>query len=354
MNCSTKLVLTDTLYSPVMEPMATVLSGYLTFALKMILNPVLGATGLCSNIINAAVFFKMGLSDGVSQNFFILSISDGILACVSTVQNVSYVLMKIVRTTIGSESLDISLQQVNQASYFAPLFPMCLSVITTVMIAVVRCCSVAMPLKVKHLITARRQLSSILVFQGIACGILVFSLSPMQMFLVPNPQTNSSTVWYGGLHWPVYIAVYNTVLFGGWIVLSVCVIILSVSLKRASKFRDGSTAVSSISGKHNTLDPAISTKETKPKERKRDLRIVRTVVFVCVVYIACTVPSCVFLILRNFVEGMTLFGKYVNAYRFSLALSETSTMLNVSLNIFIYFFTNTRFRVTFFILFGKE
>ena len=62
--------------------------------LRMVLTAVLALTGMCVNTNNMVVFYKMGLSDGVTQNFFILSFSDGFFATVClTYYGVSYVVL---------------------------------------------------------------------------------------------------------------------------------------------------------------------------------------------------------------------------------------------------------------------
>ncbi|GFN78956.1 hypothetical protein PoB_000546200 [Plakobranchus ocellatus] len=65
---------------------------YIVIAFQMIINPVLGITGTCTNLLNSAAFYKIGFSDGITQNFFILSISDGVLSVMALVNFLSGVL----------------------------------------------------------------------------------------------------------------------------------------------------------------------------------------------------------------------------------------------------------------------
>ena len=188
MSLSNESFITTKPSSSHMEPAGAVFFSHMAVVFKLVLSTIFAVTGMCSNVINAAVFFKMGLSDGVSQNFFVLSLSDWLYASVSSLNSITYVLIFIVREYVGYGKLETEIQKIHWVSYYIPLFPVSVSAITTAAIAVVRCCSVAMPLKVKYVITARRQLTSILILSGSAVGALLFSLSSVRMAVVPNPQ----------------------------------------------------------------------------------------------------------------------------------------------------------------------
>ncbi|KAK3755886.1 hypothetical protein RRG08_056154 [Elysia crispata] len=120
---------------------------YFGLIFKLVLNPILGILGISANGINLAVFYKMGLSDGVTQNFFILSISDCLVAATALVNSASYILQTTVFS--GSGVAELHANVVYWTSVVAVIFPQKVSLVTTVVIAVVRCCCVAMPLQVK-------------------------------------------------------------------------------------------------------------------------------------------------------------------------------------------------------------
>ena len=71
------------------------------------------------------------------------------------------------------------LQRVCEVDYN---FPLGVSIITTTVIAVVRCCYVTMPLTVQKSITARRQLAAILVSSALYMGII--------LWVIPRAQAN--------------------------------------------------------------------------------------------------------------------------------------------------------------------
>ncbi|KAK3763820.1 hypothetical protein RRG08_050184 [Elysia crispata] len=169
----------------------TVLAS-LSVLIKLILTPVIGTIGLCANFINIVVFYNMGLTDGVTQNFFILSISDGCLAALSLVSSVAYILYTKVFVGLGAP--DYQAQIVYCVALLIGTFPQSVSMVTTAVIAVVRCLCVAIPLRVKFLMTARRQLAVILLFSSCSASVVLYSFIPSRAILVYNPLTNSSFI----------------------------------------------------------------------------------------------------------------------------------------------------------------
>ena len=251
----------------------------------------------------------------------------------------AYILQTTIRAYVGYKNpLELAAQIIYQGTFYSFPFAQNISLITTVVIAVVRCCSVAMPLKVKHILTARRQLDTILFLSGIVTSISVYVLAPLHVVYAPHPARNFTLVFFEGTRWSVY-SVFNMVSsFGGFIICIACVVILSASLKKASKFRECSST--GISDSANT--GKSSSKYSK--ELQRNARIVRTVILVTVIFIVCNVPYIIFYLLRVFLIGCNVTGKYRNANFFALVLFEMFLLLSACLNIFIYYFCNSRYR----------
>ena len=319
---------------------------YLSVVFEMALNPVLGVVGICINVINMVVFYRMGLSDGVTQNFFILSLSDGLFAMTAVANSMGYLFRVAVRALVGyNNPLELAAQIIYQGTFYSSPFAQNVSLITTVVIAVVRCCSVAIPLQVKQILPAKRQLAAILFLSGIATSISVYVLAPMHIVYAPHPVRNYTMIFFNGQRWSAYTVFTNVSSFGGFIICIACVAILSVSLKKASKFRESSSTGTSDSA--NTG----KTSSKHSKERQRNTRIVRTVVLVSVIFIVCNVPNILFYLLRMFLNGFSLRGRYSNAMKFTLMVVEIFWLLSVCLNTVIYYFCNSRYRTIFRALF---
>ncbi|GFR77022.1 chemosensory receptor A [Elysia marginata] len=293
---------------------------------KFIVNPTLGAAGICSNVLNVLVFITIGLSDGVTQNFFILSISDGLFCAIAFINSLAYILQQTIFTAAGSAELLV--QRVYWASLFAVTFPQNVSIVTTVVIAVVRCCCVAMPFRVKYLLTANRQLVAILVSSGAAIAVLLFVFTPMRTIYLRHPRTNRLYAVLVGYRWATYTVFAGVTFYSSFIIVIVCVIILSISLNRSSKFRETSAV--------NKVVPEA--------DKGRDMRVVKTVVFVSVMFICCFLPHLIFSLLKVFIAEFSPQGKYKNENQPFLMLSETCLVINANMNIFIYLFCNARYR----------
>ncbi|RUS87230.1 hypothetical protein EGW08_004982 [Elysia chlorotica] len=253
---------------------------------KLILNPTLGVAGVCSNVINMAVFFKMGLRDGVAQNFFILSISDGIFSAAALANSVAYILVQVVRGEAGG--IELEMQRFYWASFFAVPFPQNVSLITTVVISVVRCCCVAMPLRVKFLLTAPRQLAAILIPSAAAILFLLYVFAPMRTVYLKNPQTNKQSVVIVGYRWAMYTLYSGITFYTSFISVIVCVVILSVNINRSSNFRRSASGPSSSN-----------------QNGRKETRVVKTVVLVAVVFIVCYTPHLLYSIVKAFLAEFT-------------------------------------------------
>ncbi|GFN95588.1 chemosensory receptor a [Plakobranchus ocellatus] len=299
------------------DPITDAILSYLSLVFRSILCTVLGVMGVWTNVINMAVFHKMGLSEGVTQNFFILSVSDFFISLMTLTNNIIYLLMIYLFNGEGGSS-EKDTQILYSATTIAVTFPQNVSLITTVVIAVVRCCCVAMPLRVKFLVTASRQLAVILLFSASAAVVLLYAFTPIQVTFVDNPLTNSSLVVLVNLKWFTYTLFTNICFYSGFFIVIVCVIILAVSLYRSSNFRQKSTSGGS------------SSDDSQIKERRRETRVVITVVFVSVVFIVCYLPTLVFSVLGEVVKEYSAFGIYRNSNSFTIMVMAVALLVNVN------------------------
>ncbi|KAK3763821.1 hypothetical protein RRG08_050185 [Elysia crispata] len=315
--------------------------AYLMVLFRLVLNPAVGILGLCANVINVVVFYKMGLTDGVTQNFFILSISDGCLASATIIASVSYILYTQVYVGVGGP--EYTAQVVYCASILIGAFPHSVSMATTVVIAVIRCLCVAIPLHVKFLMTARRQLAVILAFSSCSAGLLIYAFSPSRAVLVNNPLTNTPFILIVDLKWFEYTVYSNATSYIGFIIVIICVIVLTVSLNRSSSFRGKSAS---------RVSTSVSTGE-QTKDGRKEARVIKTVVFVSIVFIVCYLPAMTVTMIGTLVKEFSTVGIYRNANLLNLMIMDLFTAINASVNIFIYYFFNTRFRTTFNTVFGK-
>ena len=350
MDPTNKSLSEESLRTPYREAISAEIFWYLDLILNMTVNSILGLAGTVLNVINVTVFYKMGLSDGVTRNFFILAFSDGLFASLTFVNKVLLILLTVIRIYIGYGGVEQIISIVFHASFYSFPYIQSYSLITTVVIAVVRCCCVAMPLKVKHILTARHQMAAILILLVLVTCILVYVHAPLSIVHIPNPKTNTTFGVFLGARWSTYAVFNNIFSFGSFIICIACVIILSTSLRKASRFRDSSTVGTSTSANHGKT----SAPDAASKERQRNARVVRTVLLVCIIFIVSNVPSILFYVLLATVEGFGPVGKYENTTAFTIMIGEMFMLVSVSLNTIIYILYNSRYRIIFLSMFRGE
>ena len=256
------------------------------------------------------------------------------MATINLLSGMSYISLRIIRAYLGFGNFEVKAQILYWSTSVAFVFPQYVFLITTVVIALVRCCCVVIPLQVKYLITTRRQLALIIGLSGISTTTLIYIFAGTYTAYVHNPVTNSSIVHSKGVKWSVFTGVNNAAFCGSYIIVNICVVILPVSLSKASKFRSSSsTGASTPRDNEGPVDG-------KSKERQRDTRVIRTMVIVSVVFIVCNIPLMVYYVLRMLFEDLSPSGKYKNANQFCLMVCESFTLLNLILNMVIYVLYN--------------
>ena len=314
---------------------------YTGLVFKMFLNPVLAVGGVSSNLISMAVFFRMGLKEGTTQSFVILSVSDGLaaLACISNC--ICYTLKHtIYRRTTGDANRGIYI------AYYVtvisiPFFLNFSTLITTV-ISVVRCCCVVMPLRVKQFLTTGRQLTTIVLLSCIILSVQVYAISPGRFVSLYDPQKNSSRVLIIGVNAVLLDAFRNTFCYLTFFIVILCVIILTVALRHAAKFHS------------RAANKGSATDDSKRQSNSREIQVVKTVILIAFVFIISNIPTALVAVLRLNLEGFSNNGRYRNFYECYLTITETFCMLNINANIFVYFFFNRLYRNSFCTIFNLQ
>ena len=297
---------------------------------KMIINPVLTLGGIIINLINIAVFCKMGLKHGTILNFFILSLSDGLLALCILVSGFSYIL-------ISTENDNRIIQTAYWVSLSGTGFAMNVSIVITVAVSIVRCCSVAIPLRVKQILTTRRQMTAIFIVVSAICSTQIYALSSARFVSFHDPRKNASRVLMLGTDFALLDSLRNSFLYTSFSIVIVCVIILSVALKKSTRFQISASSLAS----------ELKPKDTHPRQSSREAQVVKTVVLVAAIFIASNIPMVTMTMLRMTVKDFSTRGRFRNLYRLAIILSETGLLVNVDANSLVYYAYNTQYRKTF-------
>ncbi|GFS02266.1 chemosensory receptor C [Elysia marginata] len=306
-----------------------------SIVLRVYVTPVISAFGLVTNIINILVFSRLNLKQGATATFLVLSISDGSL-CLLGIISAVFSMLKY----LGPSHLKRTVNVLNVTVLAACTVPKYASDFSTVVIAVVRCCSVAMPLRVRAVLTVRRQLMLILLLVLTAVAILCYSCTIYKYILVRDPQTNWTHLILTltpGFTKKVQISdQYRGVIFySSFIAVNICLIILIYALKQSSQFRIKATGTNTSEGL------------TEDKTTRKERQVVRTVVMVSLVFTVCNLPSIALTILRATVPGFRTVGYLFRSFDMLFMFVEATGMTSAAINIVVYLYSNSNYRKVF-------
>ncbi|GFN98578.1 growth hormone secretagogue receptor type 1 [Plakobranchus ocellatus] len=209
----------------------------------------------------------------------------------------------------------------------------------TAIISVERCLCIVYPMKIKSIFTVRRVLLLLMIILCLQlCGVFP-TYATMQLGYAKSPDTNKTTLV---LTWTEYsLHVESTTLFATFTVPSlvcftivvICTTFLVIKLNQTAKWRKTTANTGS------KQDGNISSKE---------LRVARTVVFICTIYIFCFAPNIftitVMAMLPNFHQTDPYLGN-LTAVCFMIAYPLQS--VSSAVNIFVYLRMSTKYRETF-------
>ncbi|GFS22233.1 chemosensory receptor C [Elysia marginata] len=355
--------------------------------------------GVVANILNIIVFTKIGVKDNVTVSFLALTVSDLThLVLMSPHIVVSTMEHFLVKFGVSIKWLFDPLILRNPFYWYAFVFYET-SILITVYISVVRCACVAMPLKVKTTFTVRRAIIAFITF------FLCVALLRVPMFMSRrivrefDQVSNASRVVYkeiddGGLADMVNDIVSRNILtWASFIVVIACVVVMVTKLRASARFRSSASAskpdtrqissagsddlnstrnanhdlshpqnVNTIRNAELHAVPPVKTKELAvenanlPNKRKdqvlssRESQVVRSVVLVAAVFITCQFPFMAYSLVRRFESQFDAtisergIPKFIYLFAFCANLSKLFSIMNASVNIFVYYNFNSRYR----------
>ncbi|KAK0050781.1 FMRFamide receptor [Biomphalaria pfeifferi] len=302
-----------------------------------ILTSIICFLGIPLNVLNIVVFLKQGMKSTVNISLLALSITDLInILLIGWVCISSY--------TFWSNSQDIAILP-REISYLTGGFPHgCMSRIAawiTVYMTAERCLCIALPFKIKTLITPRLTVIVLII-------IYIFSIVP----LVPeylffkldwkySSQLNKLIIGLvpnlDQLHLEgVSFLSYSVMTVTSFLTVICLTLILILQLRKMSLWR--STA-------QGSLKPSKSLTQ-------RDQMAIRTVLVVACVLIITFTPSFIFCGVCFIVPGFALTGPLSNSYIIFISFAFLFDATNASINTVLYCTMNRSYRETFKTLFG--
>ncbi|XP_059164112.1 uncharacterized protein LOC131947045 [Physella acuta] len=291
--------------------------------------------GTGTNTVNIVIFLKQGLQDSVNISLFSLAISD-ILSLISF----GILALWVSPIYVYSELDVIS----GEFEYIVGgMFHSTMTRITgwiTAFITLERCLCVAIPLKVKSILTIKR-----VAICMVSVFLIVF-ISYMPLFYTNQivwkffPLFNRTML--GITFTPdralidFFVFLFHTVIstFGSFIAVLICTITLVIELKQKTKWRKQATMTSSV----------------KPGEAKsissKEIKVIRMIVLLSTAFIISSTPTMAFTIWSIADQSFTAVGYNRNIFNVSFSFIFLIEALNSSISMLVYYTMSTKFKVT--------
>ncbi|XP_005096771.1 uncharacterized protein LOC101854789 [Aplysia californica] len=309
--------------------------------LKVVVQFVLGVFCIVANIVNMIVFIKIGLDDSITVAFFALSISDLMFVGIYLVVSILSMLYNVVKLRQYVHFPSIAFQLVWYSDAFFDA-----SMLITVFLSVQKCACVAIPLLFKNVFTRSRSAVVVVVIYVGTFTWYMPLLSQQGMGERFDPRKNTTTLMYKAPpHFPLMLQLYNSVsrsvLPGVSLsLIIISVIVLTIKLKQASRFRQASA---SHNNKDNNKNSDSSSTKQNPSSSK-ELQVIKAVTYISAIFVVCYIPNIIVSCCQIVFPELSDKGRYRNIRTLVDEIHSVMTTVNSSVNIFIYFTFNTRYR----------
>ncbi|KAK3720263.1 hypothetical protein RRG08_007884 [Elysia crispata] len=312
---------------------------FLTIKILAPLWPAIILFGVISNITNIVVFLKAGAKDNVTVLLLCLAMSDLVFLILITPSTCSYVIQALV----SSYSWPFDYFILHYLLYWPAFTAYDLSAFISVSLGVMRCACVAMPLKFKLVFTKARTIKWVMFLVILAVCLRIPVLSINRISWRTDSQTNVSSPYLKAVN-NRYMSHINDIINRGiviyilYITMVSCVIILTFKLYQASKIRRSYTT------EQLKVSDKSRNKPVAEGLHSKDMQVVKSVVLVCIIFILSQLTflltSTTRLIRPDFDNGQEL------VYLFGILsqINRTCSYLNASLNIFVYYSYNSKYR----------
>ena len=308
--------------------------------------PVIISFGLISNTINIIVFLRSGVRDNVTILLLCLSVSDFSFLLLMTPWLATVLIWFFVPNWNWKFDFTITALLI-----YWPAFTMYdFSAYLSVFLGITRCACVALPLHFKSMFTKSRTVICVVVLFISTVLLRIPMLTIHSIGIKLNPLTNQSYAYLVKHGSPTKVLV-NDVLnrtslpWIAFIIMVACVVILSVKLVEASKVRQLPTSASPETTEKP--DDRVQQSRSKHKMSARETHVVQSVVLVCVIFILSQLPFLLYSTARLIHPEFDVGKQFEHLFGISNQISLTCSFLNASVNIFIYFNYNSKYRSTF-------
>ncbi|CAL1531684.1 unnamed protein product, partial [Lymnaea stagnalis] len=302
---------------------------YLRYIFLYTCNPIVILFGLGSNIVNIIVFTKMGLKDGVTVSLFSLTISDFAFLLISAIITSTNIVINFPQVAPQT----INLPDVAYASFWYSMVFYDTSMLIRVYTAVARACCVAIPLTFRNTFTKSVTVYSVggVFSAALVTRVPMLACQGFQSVFDGKTNITKSVLYFTSLR-PAAFAVNdivnrNIITWG-----AISLVLTSLFVLNNGKFLHKLKISLSSSGNSNSFLVG------------RDLQVLRVVIIVSIIFIVCTSPQAVSGVVRRLVPDYNTGGRYGDVFLVTSIIFDIGSYLNSSLNFFVYYNFNTKFR----------
>ena len=295
--------------------------------------------GFIANTTNIVVFLKAGAKDNVTILLISLSLSDLAFLALITPFACGY----IIEAHVSSYEWPLHKYLVMWLLYWPVYTAYDLSSFISVSLGVMRCACVAMPLKFKLVFTKSRTIKWVLFLVCLAVSLRLPVLTIFRVTSRTDSVTNVSSSYLATVN-REYMSRINDILNRGFLIwfnyltMISCVIVLSYKLFQASKIRENCAVTFQRSSGSAANKGAVQTMSVK------DLQVVKSVVLVCSIFIMSQLSFVILSSARLLNQEIDEFKGLHFLFSIFGLLNNTCAYLNASINIFVYYNYNSRYR----------
>ncbi|GFO43074.1 chemosensory receptor b [Plakobranchus ocellatus] len=301
--------------------------------------PAIIVFGLLANLTNIVVFIKAGVKDNVTTLMFSLSVSD--LLYLTLMSPSSYAFIFVHFADIRLLPFDVNF--ITELLYWPAMVFYDFSAFISVWLGVTRCACVAMPLQFKSVFTKARTVKLVLASFILAFSLRIPILSVYRVARRTDPDTNVSYVYVAKHNREAMTRINdvlnrNSLLYVNFIIMITCVCVLVFKLHQASTIRRSHSS---------TPAPKSEQASEKPDNQgmsSKDVRVIKSVVLVCSIFIMSQAPFLIYSTARLINPEFDIFAKLHNLFVMSSIISLSCSYLNASVNIFVYYNFNSKYK----------
>ncbi|CAL1546421.1 unnamed protein product [Lymnaea stagnalis] len=303
--------------------------------------------GLVSNAMIIRTFTAMGVDDGMSVSFLFLSISELVCFLMAIGQEVSIAFWVV---EIGSHyNIYSTVHPYVFVNFFGNarncLFDV--PVLITLYLAVAKCMCVVKPLHFKNMFSVSRSVwvtVGICIF-SVGSYVPIFANTGVTWEFDKNINRTRPMLWaspYRDVIKNIIWTVRDSVpCLASQVIIVICIYFMSRTLLEAAKFRGSLVAASTSRRNAESYD---NNNQGMKRPNLKETQIIQQVVLISAVYIVGNTPKIVIFLAFILVPGLTLNTPYQNVYLIIINIRELIEMITSSVNIFIYYKYNSKFR----------